>query len=254
MSLRFYYFNSTHWDREWYLPFEQFRRYLVSATDGILSALEEGSVEKFTFDGQSVVLEDCLEICPEWEGRIAAAVSSGKLNAGPWFVMSDEFLASGEALSHNLLVGRDIVRRFGGEPWRIGYLCDTFGHCAQMPQILAGFGIRAAVVGRGLADDAPPRFMWRAPDGTEIPAIRLEPGSHYAGFSTHVTGLRDDTFVDEKTFKERLRKLVDEKLELRQFDECPITMGDIAIIKQTIIEVLPSIHHSRINYDKKKKK
>ncbi len=55
-------------------------------------------------------------------------------------------------------------------------------------------------------------------------------------------------------YKARISKLVDEKLELHQFDECPITMGDIAIIKQTIIEVLPSIHHSRVDYDKKKKR
>jgi len=51
----------------------------------------------------------------------------------------------------------------------------------------------------------------------------------------------------------RINKLIDEKVELRQFDDCPITLGDISIIKQTIIEVLPSIHHSRINYDKKRK-
>ncbi len=55
-------------------------------------------------------------------------------------------------------------------------------------------------------------------------------------------------------YKARISKLVDEKLELHQFDECPITMGDIALIKQTIIEVLPSIHHSRVNYDKKKRR
>lgn len=41
-------------------------------------------------------------------------------------------------------------------------------------------------------------------------------------------------------------------MELRQFDECPITMGDIAVIKRTIIEVLPSIHHSRVSYEKKR--
>ena len=51
----------------------------------------------------------------------------------------------------------------------------------------------------------------------------------------------------------RINKLVDEKIELRQFDECPITMGDIAVIKRTIIEVLPSIHHRRVDYDKRKK-
>ncbi len=55
----------------------------------------------------------------------------------------------------------------------------------------------------------------------------------------------------KEEFEARSNKLVDEKLELHQFDECPITMGDIAIIKRTIIEVLPSIHHSRVNYEKK---
>ena len=57
----------------------------------------------------------------------------------------------------------------------------------------------------------------------------------------------------KEEFEARINKLVDEKIELRQFDECPITMGDIATIKRTIIEVLPSIHHSRVSYDKKKK-
>ncbi|MEG2688545.1 MAG: HD domain-containing protein, partial [Clostridia bacterium] len=55
----------------------------------------------------------------------------------------------------------------------------------------------------------------------------------------------------KEEFEKRINKLVDEKLELRQFDECPITMSDIWKIKRTIIEVLPSIHHSRVSYDKK---
>ncbi|MEG1529331.1 MAG: HDIG domain-containing protein, partial [Clostridia bacterium] len=55
----------------------------------------------------------------------------------------------------------------------------------------------------------------------------------------------------KEEFEKRINKLVDEKLELRQFDECPITMSDIWKIKSTIIEVLPSIHHSRVSYDKK---
>lgn len=54
-------------------------------------------------------------------------------------------------------------------------------------------------------------------------------------------------------YEQRINSLIDEKISLRQFDECPITMGDIDIIKKTIIEVLPSIHHSRIDYNKKKK-
>lgn len=57
----------------------------------------------------------------------------------------------------------------------------------------------------------------------------------------------------KEEFEARSNKLVDEKLEMHQFDECPITMGDIAIIKRTIIEVMPSIHHSRVNYEKKQR-
>ena len=54
-------------------------------------------------------------------------------------------------------------------------------------------------------------------------------------------------------FEERINQLVDEKINLRQFDECPITLGDIATIKKTIMEVLPSVHHSRVDYDKDKR-
>ncbi len=64
--------------------------------------------------------------------------------------------------------------------------------------------------------------------------------------------LRAYTPDTKKEFEERIGKLINEKLSLGQFDECPITMGDLATIKQTIIEVLPSIHHSRVSYEKKK--
>lgn len=57
----------------------------------------------------------------------------------------------------------------------------------------------------------------------------------------------------KEEYEGRITRLVDEKIELRQFDECPITMDDIAVIKRTIIEVLPSIHHRRVDYDKRKK-
>ena len=58
---------------------------------------------------------------------------------------------------------------------------------------------------------------------------------------------------NKEEFVERINKLVDEKLAFGQFDDCPITLQDIARIKETIIDVLPSIHHSRVSYDKRKK-
>ena len=56
----------------------------------------------------------------------------------------------------------------------------------------------------------------------------------------------------KEEFVTRINKLVDEKLALGQFDECPITIKDINTIKETIIDVLPSIHHSRVSYEKRK--
>lgn len=56
----------------------------------------------------------------------------------------------------------------------------------------------------------------------------------------------------KEAFAERVDKLVDEKVALGQFDECPITMADIATIKATIIETLPRVQHGRVSYEKKK--
>ena len=90
------------------------------------------------------------------ENRLETLIQDGRLQVGPWYVMPDEFLVSGEALIRNLLVGRKIARAFGGEAWPIGYVCDMFGHTGQLPQILRGFGMEGAVVWRAVSDDFGP--------------------------------------------------------------------------------------------------
>jgi len=55
----------THWDREWYLPFEQFRLLLGDVVDGVLEVLErDDSFPTFTLDGQAIVLEDYVDVRP----------------------------------------------------------------------------------------------------------------------------------------------------------------------------------------------
>lgn len=132
----------THWDREWYVPFEVFRLRLGRVVDGVLDVLErDEAFSCFTLDGQAVVLEDYLEVRPEEEARLRALLAAGRLEVGPWYVLADELLVGGEALVRNLLVGRRVCRRFGVEPTAVGYAPDSFGHPSQLPQVLAGFGI-----------------------------------------------------------------------------------------------------------------
>ena len=160
---------SSHWDREWYLPFQGFRYELVKMLDGVLEALENGTIPSFVLDGQTVVLEDYLEIRPENRDRLERQIRDGKLRVGPWYVMPDEFSISGESLVENFLVGKAVSEAFGTQPWRFGYVNDVFGHIAQFPQILNGFGIDGAYLGRGVPGEYPndTHFLWIAPDGSE---------------------------------------------------------------------------------------
>ncbi len=174
----------THWDREWYLPFEFFRLRLGSVVDGVLDTLErDPSFSSFTLDGQAIVLEDYLEVRPENAGRLQALLEAGRLEVGPSYVLPDEILVGGESLVRNLLLGRRVCRRFGVEPSGAGYLPDSFGHPAQLPQILAGFGIRTFLFSRGLGDEIDEVgvvFRWRA-GPAEVVACQMLP--HYDNFA-----------------------------------------------------------------------
>ena len=204
--MKFYYFNSTHWDREWYMTKDAFRYGLVRMFGKLLNIFRtDKEFKMFTFDGQTIVLEDILEIRPEWREEMKSLISSGKLNVGPWYVMPDEFLESGEAAIRNLLIGREISRSFGAEPWKIGYVCDIFGHYGQLPQIMAGFGIKGVVAWRGIPYNAEAFLIWESPDGTKIPLLHYMPRNGYGSFSMEIRGLKDLP-MDEEKFKNRLKE------------------------------------------------
>ena len=181
-----HYVLSTHWDREWYQSFQHYRYRLVQMLDLVLDSLADGRLKgPFTTDGQSILLEDYLEARPERRDQVEAYAKDGKLIIGPWYVMPDEFLVSGESLIRNIRLGRQITRSYGGEPSNAGFVCDLFGHNSQMPQLLAGFGIHAGLVWRGLNNIDSRLIKWRGADGTEIPCYRF--GKHgYCGYSNEV--------------------------------------------------------------------
>jgi alpha-mannosidase len=174
----------THWDREWYVPFEVFRLRLGAVVDEVIDTLEsDESFSSFTLDGQAIVLEDYADVRPERVGRLRALLAAGRLEAGPWYVLPDEILVGGESLVRNLLLGRRVCRRFGVEPTAAGYEPDSFGHPAQLPQVLAGFGLGTFLFSRGMGDqieDVGIRFRWRAGD-TEVVASQFLP--HYDNFA-----------------------------------------------------------------------
>lgn len=158
----------THWDREWYEPFQRFRLRLVDLMDDVTSRAERDPSFRFTMDGQMAAVEDYLEVRPEQRGVIRRLVANGQLAIGPWRVLLDEFLCSGENIVRNLELGWRTASEVGA-PMPVGYLPDMFGHCAQMPQILALAGLRHACLWRGVPAAVDRHsFTWRAPDGTGV--------------------------------------------------------------------------------------
>jgi alpha-mannosidase len=171
-----YFVVHTHWDREWYQPFQQMRARLVAMADRMIGMVEAGEIPFFHFDGQTIVLDDYLEIRPEMAPRLKRLIRAGKIQVGPWYVLADSFLVSGEALIRNLEIGMASARKFG-RPLNVGYLPDQFGHIAQLPQIFAGFGLRTAALWRGVdARVTRNRFVWEAPDGSSVLTVYLPHG------------------------------------------------------------------------------
>lgn len=173
--------SHSHWDREWYLPFEKHRYFLVKLMDRLLDVLEsDPAYGSFHLDGQTVILEDYLAVRPERREKLSQLIGDGRIHIGPWYVLQDEFLTSGEANVRNLLAGHRDGRAFGG--WsKLGYFPDSFGNMGQAPQLLRQAGIDAAVFGRGVKptgfnnetfelDFESPysELVWESPDGSRV--------------------------------------------------------------------------------------
>ena len=142
----------THWDREWYLPESVLLPRLVSAVDDLLARLHSDPDTKFLLDGQTVLVEDYLRVRPERESELSELVRSGRLQVGPWYVLADELIPSGESLIRNLLAGQADARRLGGRA-EVLYSPDAFGHPAEWPTLASEFGIRFGVIWRGLGGE-----------------------------------------------------------------------------------------------------
>jgi Glycosyl hydrolases family 38 N-terminal domain/Alpha mannosidase middle domain len=159
----------THWDREWYLSFEDFVAKLVPTIDEVLDTLHaDARLTHFHLDGQIALIDDYLARRPEREPELRAHVAAGRLSCGPWITLVDEFLVSGESIVRSLTDGLRAGDELGGA-LRVGYVPDQFGHIGQLPQILSHAGLETAVTWRGVPETVNHGdFVWRSPDGSEV--------------------------------------------------------------------------------------
>ncbi|RED64961.1 alpha-mannosidase [Cohnella lupini] len=177
--------SHTHWDREWYMPYEAHHVKLIQTMDVLLDTFEsDPDFRSFYLDGQTIVLEDYLQVYPEKRELLQRLCKEEKISAGPWYVLQDEFLTSSEANVRNLQIGHRDAAGFGPVS-KLGYFPDSFGNMGQAPQLLKQAGINNAVFGRGVKAtgfnnqvgedsnlESPfSELMWESPDGSRVLGI-----------------------------------------------------------------------------------
>ena len=181
MPLVFHLIFHTHWDREWYLPEPAFRVRLVGLLDDVLDRFgREPALTSFLLDGQTILVEDYLRVRPDRMAAVRDAVAAARLQVGPWYVLADEQIPSGESLVRNLLAGRADAERLGRR-LDVLYSPDAFGHPAMLPDLAREFGIAAGVLWRGLAELPGDLVRWRGPGGGELLLYHLPPDGYEVG-------------------------------------------------------------------------
>ena len=154
--------------------------------------MEEDKNFIFHLDGQTIILQDYLEIRPDKKDQIKKFVNSERLLIGPWYVLSDQFLTSGEASIRNLLYGIRFAKGFGAV-MLIGYCPDQFGQIAQLPQILKGFNINSAIIGRGIQDGIT-EHLWYGLNGDSILAISL---THWYNNAQRIPDSNTENYINK---------------------------------------------------------
>lgn len=179
--------SHTHWDREWYLPYEHHHLLLTELMNDLLATLERDERYRyFHLDGQTIIIEDFLQIYPDKREQLERFIKEGRIIIGPWYVLQDEFLTSSEANVRNLLIGHQDAAKYGVIS-KLGYFPDSFGNMGQAPQMLKQADIETAVFGRGVKPtgfanvvidsigteyESPYSEMyWSSPDGSKVLGI-----------------------------------------------------------------------------------
>lgn len=170
----FYFIPHTHWEGA---VFQTRAEYLELGLPNILRALRLLAAHpgyRFTLD-QVCYVKPFLERYPEEADAFRRFVEEGRLAiVGGTDVMLDVNMPGGESFVRQVLYGKGYFRDALGVEVTAGWALDTFGHHAQMPQLLKLAGFTSYWFARGVAKwELPSEFQWEGLDGTRMLACWL---------------------------------------------------------------------------------
>ncbi len=170
----------THWEGAVFKTREEYLDIGLPHILQALSLLGRYPGYRFVLD-QMCYVKPFLDRYPSEEAAFRELLKNRRLEiAGGTDTMHDTNVPSGESLARQFLIGKWFFRDRLGYEVKTGWGLDSFGHNAQMPQILKLAGLESYWFQRGVPSaDTPSEFLWQGLDGAKIPAFWL-PNS-YAG-------------------------------------------------------------------------
>ncbi|MCW5877084.1 MAG: hypothetical protein KIS85_09445 [Anaerolineales bacterium] len=172
--------HHTHWDPYWWFTSQESMVVFAYNMREMMRAFADGRVEDFFFDGQTVAIDEYLQLHPEDTEEVRGLVSSGKLVIGPFVSQLDTYMSSAESVVNNLRLGIKNAKKLG-KASRIAYLADPFGASSDMPKIYNQFGIKEFVFTRGVGDiyGLGNEFYFESNDGSQVLSHVLLSGYGY---------------------------------------------------------------------------
>jgi alpha-mannosidase len=164
----------THWEGA---VFKTREEYLDMGLPHILEALrllKSQPSYRFVLD-QVAYVRPFLERYPEEAAAFRKFVADGRLQLVLGMdVMPDVNMPGGETFIRQMLYGKGYYRDQLGVDVTNCWLIDTFGHHAQLPQLLRLARYKTFWFSRGVPSrQHPAEFLWEGIDGTQIPAFWL---------------------------------------------------------------------------------
>jgi alpha-mannosidase len=182
-----HFIGNAHVDPAWMWRLGEGFESFVSTCRSALDRMDE--TEEFIFSASSAALYEFVEKTDkELFERIRKAVKEDRWEiVGGWWIEPDCNLPSGESFLRQAKYAQEYFLSRFGKTCEVGFCIDSFGHNANLPQLLARVGIKYYVFMRPGEDELhleKPYFYWKAKTGEKVLAYRIP--YHYSNFQHSV--------------------------------------------------------------------
>ena len=162
-----------HIDMNWQWRYDETAMLTVDTLRTMLALMEE--YPAFTFaQSQASVYQIIADYAPELLPAIRARIREGRweVTASHW-VETDKNMPNGESLTRHLLYTRQYLKdllELADDQFEIDFEPDTFGHGANVPEILRSGGVKYMYHCRGY--DGHSLYRWQSPSGAQVTVYR----------------------------------------------------------------------------------